>query len=51
MDTGVDVTGMDVAGAVRRVEETFRAHADPGRAGPMAAYMRGRFPFLGIATP
>ncbi|TNY38247.1 DNA alkylation repair protein [Thermomonospora catenispora] len=42
---------MDVAEVMRRVEETFRAHADPDRAAPMAAYMRGRFPFLGIATP
>ncbi|WP_119726662.1 DNA alkylation repair protein [Thermomonospora amylolytica] len=42
---------MDAAEVLQRVEKTFRAHADPGRAEPMAAYMKGRFPFLGIATP
>jgi 3-methyladenine DNA glycosylase AlkD len=31
--------------------ETFRAAADPEKAVPMKAYMRGQFPFLGIPTP
>lgn len=29
----------------------FRSHADPVKAAPMAAYMRDKFPFLGIKTP
>lgn len=31
--------------------ETFRSAADPIKAVPMSAYMRDRFPFLGISTP
>ncbi|MDR0284399.1 MAG: DNA alkylation repair protein, partial [Propionibacteriaceae bacterium] len=31
--------------------DTLRAAADPARAEPMAAYMRHRFPYLGIPTP
>jgi len=31
--------------------EWFRGHADPAKAAPMEAYMRGKFPFLGIKTP
>lgn len=34
-----------------RVETAFRAHADPGAAPAMAAYMRDGFPFLGIKSP
>jgi 3-methyladenine DNA glycosylase AlkD len=33
------------------VFETFRAAADPEKAVQMKAYMRGQFPFLGIAMP
>jgi len=29
----------------------FRTAADPEKAAPMAAYMRGQFPYLGIPTP
>lgn len=29
----------------------LEAHADPEQAAPMAKYMRGQFPFLGIKTP
>ncbi|MEO0472316.1 MAG: DNA alkylation repair protein, partial [Bacteroidota bacterium] len=29
----------------------FEAHANPAQAGPMAAYMKGHFPFLGIKAP
>jgi 3-methyladenine DNA glycosylase AlkD len=29
----------------------FEANADPERAAGMGAYMRGQFPFLGLATP
>ncbi|GAB7047173.1 DNA alkylation repair protein [Catenuloplanes indicus] len=39
---------MDV---VDRLTITYRAAADPVRAEAMSAYMRGRFPFLGISTP
>jgi 3-methyladenine DNA glycosylase AlkD len=31
--------------------KTFRAAADLEKAAPMSAYMRNKFPFLGIATP
>ncbi len=31
--------------------ERFRLAANPEKAAPMSAYMRNRFPFLGIATP
>ncbi len=33
------------------IQDAFLAAADPLRAVPMAAYMKGRFPFLGIQTP
>lgn len=33
------------------LEAVFEAEADPAEAGPMAAYMRDLFPFLGIKTP
>ncbi len=36
---------------VGRLTAAFAAAADPDRAPAMAAYMRGRFPFLGIPTP
>lgn len=39
---------MDV---VDRADEALRAIADPERAGPMAAYMRHQFAFLGIPGP
>lgn len=29
----------------------FKAHADPTQAGPMSAYMRNQFPYLGIKSP
>ena len=31
--------------------DTFRAAGDPVKAGPMAAYMRGQFAYLGIPRP
>ena len=31
--------------------EKFKSVADPEKAAPMSAYMRNRFPFLGIPTP
>src|SRR5690348_602948 len=36
---------------VTRLEQVYGAAADPERAAPMAAYMRDRFPFLGIPAP
>lgn len=33
------------------LEAWLRAHADPEEAEPMEAYMRGKFPFLGIRNP
>jgi 3-methyladenine DNA glycosylase AlkD len=33
------------------LKELFEAHANPEQAGPMAAYMRDQFPYLGIKTP
>jgi 3-methyladenine DNA glycosylase AlkD len=36
---------------VPRLVETYGAAADETRAGPMRAYMRDQFPFLGIPTP
>ncbi|AGL15694.1 DNA alkylation repair protein [Actinoplanes sp. N902-109] len=39
------------AGVVlHRLTSTFEAARAPGRAGPMAAYMRDQFPFLGLAA-
>ncbi len=35
---------------VASLREHLVAHADPERAAPMAAYMKGRFPFLGIGA-
>ena len=34
-----------------RVRQVLEPLADPARAAEMTAYMRGRFPFLGIGTP
>jgi 3-methyladenine DNA glycosylase AlkD len=34
-----------------RLQEAYRAAADPRQAGPMRAYMRDQFPFLGIKAP
>ncbi|MBL8774697.1 MAG: DNA alkylation repair protein [Acidimicrobiales bacterium] len=36
---------------VARWQAAFEPAADPERAGPMTAYMKGHFPFLGITTP
>lgn len=33
------------------IVETFSAHRDPSRAEGMSAYMKHRFPFLGISSP
>ncbi|WP_419873985.1 DNA alkylation repair protein [Candidatus Pristimantibacillus sp. PTI5] len=35
----------------KALEALFREHADPEKALPMEAYMRGQFVFLGIKTP
>ena len=37
--------------AMPRLRATFAAAADPARAVAMAAYMRGRFPFVGLPAP
>jgi 3-methyladenine DNA glycosylase AlkD len=34
-----------------RIRDRFEPARDPARAAPMAAYMRGKFPFLGIPAP
>jgi 3-methyladenine DNA glycosylase AlkD len=34
-----------------RLSRVFEGARDPARAAPMAAYMRGQFPFLGIPSP
>ncbi|MGA8116834.1 MAG: DNA alkylation repair protein [Actinocatenispora sp.] len=34
-----------------RLTDTYNSARDPGRARAMASYMRGAFPFLGIAAP
>jgi 3-methyladenine DNA glycosylase AlkD len=36
---------------VTALKTRFEAHADPVQAGPMAAYMRDQFTYLGIKTP
>ncbi|MCZ8512686.1 DNA alkylation repair protein [Paenibacillus filicis] len=36
---------------VARLESWMREHANMEQAGPMEAYMRGQFPFLGIKSP
>ena len=36
---------------VARWRAAFEPAADPERAGPMAAYMKGHFPFLGLTSP
>jgi len=35
---------------MQRLSASFEAHANPARAAPMAAYMKDRFPFLGISA-
>jgi 3-methyladenine DNA glycosylase AlkD len=45
---GPTVTGGDVAA---RIAAELAARADPDRAGPMRAYMRDQFPFLGVLAP
>lgn len=37
--------------AFPRIRQALEPLADPARAAEMTAYMRGRFPFLGIGTP
>jgi 3-methyladenine DNA glycosylase AlkD len=37
--------------SVRELFESYRRHADPTVAGKMAAYMKNRFPFLGLPKP
>ncbi|HEY3312966.1 MAG TPA: DNA alkylation repair protein [Anaerolineales bacterium] len=32
-------------------QKLFQQHADPTQAGPMSAYMRNQFPYLGIKSP
>jgi 3-methyladenine DNA glycosylase AlkD len=45
-------TSPPVASAVLdRLVPTFRAAADPAAAGPMRAYMRDQFPYLGLPAP
>lgn len=36
---------------VPRIRDLYEAHRDPVAAGPMSAYMRGQFLFLGIKAP
>ena len=47
-DTQAATTPEQLAGQIR---EALAALADPALAVPMRAYMRDRFPFLGIQTP
>jgi 3-methyladenine DNA glycosylase AlkD len=47
-DTALPGIPAAVAG---EIAAALRAVADPARAAPMAAYMRSRFVFLGVATP
>jgi 3-methyladenine DNA glycosylase AlkD len=35
----------------RALQKLFEQNADPAQAGPMAAYMRNQFPYLGIKSP
>lgn len=49
-ETAVGVNA-DVDAITTALSVRFRASADRERATGMAAYMRGRYPFLGIATP
>jgi 3-methyladenine DNA glycosylase AlkD len=48
VSTPVVTTGAAVAD---RLAAELAARADPGHAGPMAAYMRDRFSFLGVKAP
>ena len=41
----------DTTGFVERLRTVYGAAADPVRAAAMSAYMRDRFPYLGIPTP
>jgi 3-methyladenine DNA glycosylase AlkD len=41
----------DAATVVGRIVDELAARADPERAGPMRAYMRDQFPFLGVPAP
>jgi 3-methyladenine DNA glycosylase AlkD len=41
----------DAATLVGRIVDELAARADPERAGPMRAYMRDQFPFLGVPAP
>jgi 3-methyladenine DNA glycosylase AlkD len=43
-------TAPDAAALVDRIAAELAARADPERAGPMARYMRDRFPFLGVMS-
>ena len=43
--------GVAAADIAREIVAALRAVADPARAAPMAAYMRHRCVFLGVATP
>ena len=36
---------------VAELKDLFEQHADPVLAGPMSAYMRNQFPYLGIKSP
>jgi len=36
---------------IDQLEAIYRANADSARAVAMAAYMKDKFPFVGIATP
>jgi 3-methyladenine DNA glycosylase AlkD len=45
---GTTVTGGEVAA---RIAAELAARARPDRAGPMRAYMRDKFPFLGVPAP
>lgn len=41
----------DAATVVGRIVDELAARADPEQAGPMRAYMRDQFPFLGVPAP
>ncbi len=45
------ITPPVAAEVLTRLTQVYGAARDPARAAPMAAYMRDRFPFLGIPSP
>lgn len=42
---------LSTADYIRRLAETFAAHADPDQAAAMRAYMKNQFDFIGLKAP